>query len=379
MMRRIDRLLYQREKSFRERILLSPLYLLSLPYGGAVRARSLFYFLGLMKTNILPCPVISVGNITVGGTGKTPLVMTLAKGLADRGIRVAILSRGYKGKKTADPVVGDGETIFLLPEEAGDEPFLMAQVCKGIPVLVGKDRFINGQIALQRFGVQGLLLDDGYQHLSLHRDINILLIDSHIGFGDYHLLPRGILREPLSHLRRTHLFLLTKMEKSDTYPPLEKKIREIHPSPRVFHSHYEPTGLLGLRKEQEELHSLKGKKILALSGIADPDSFSSLLKKCGMEIVNEAIFPDHHLYTVKDLALIEGKSKRADYIVTTEKDMVKLKELKIDHLPIRALRIEVKIWEEKEFYQKVLEIFRKFPLSPPNGGRGDEKASKKDE
>jgi tetraacyldisaccharide-1-P 4'-kinase len=147
------------------------------------------------------------------------------------------------------------------------------------------------------------------------------------------------------------------MEDPATYPPLEKKIYEIHPSPQVFHSHYEPVGLVGPKEEQETLHPLKGKKILALSGIADPSSFSSLLRRCGMEIVREAAFPDHHLYTTQDLSFIEEKSKEADYIVTTEKDMVKLKKLKIDHLPIRALRIEVKIWEEKKFYQRVLEIF----------------------
>jgi tetraacyldisaccharide 4'-kinase len=354
---RIDRFLYQKEKSFEERMVLFPLYLLSLPYEGVVRARSLFYSLGLSKTKALPCPVISVGNITVGGTGKTPLVMAIAKGLMNRGIHVAILSRGYKGKKAAEPVVSDGKTIFLSPEESGDEPFLMAQVCKEIPVLVGKDRFLNGRIALQRFGVKGMLLDDGFQHLPLYRDINILLIDSHIGFGDHTLLPRGVLREPLSHLRRADLFLLTKVEDPETCQPLEEKIHEIHPSSPVFHSHYEPVSLVGPHEEQEELHTLKGKKILALSGIANTNYFTSLLRKCGMKIVREAIFPDHYLYTTKDLSSIKEKSKRVDCIVTTEKDMVKLKKLPIGHLPLRALRIEVKIWEEKEFYQRVTEIF----------------------
>ena len=357
MTRRIDRFLYQKEKPFWERMALFPLTLFSLPYGGAVRARSLLYSLGLLKTKTLPCPVISVGNITVGGTGKTPLVMSLAKGLMERGIRVAILSRGYKGKKTSEPIVSDGKTLFLSPEESGDEPFLMAQVCKGIPVLIGKDRFLNGRIALQRFGVKGLLLDDGYQHLPLHRDINILLIDSHTGFGDHHLLPRGILREPLSHLRRADLFLFTKVEDPEICLPLEKKIHEIHPWPKIFHSHYEPTSLVGPKEEQEELHSLKGKKILALSGIANSHYFSSLLRKCGVEIVKEVIFPDHHLYTKKDLFLIKEKSKGVDTIITTEKDMVKLIKLNIDPFPLRALRIEVKIWEEKEFYQRVMEIF----------------------
>src|SRR4030042_5454514 len=252
-MMRIDRFLYQKEKSFWEKGLLFPLYLLSLPYGGAVRARDLFYSLGLLKTKTLHCPVISVGNITVGGTGKTPLVMALAKRLMAKGIAVAILSRGYKRMKTSESVVSDGKTIFLSLEESGDEPFLMAKACPDTPVLVGKNRFVNGRILLQRFGAKGLILDDGYQHLSLNRDINILLIDSHIGFGDRHLLPRGILREPLSQLRRADLFLLTKAEDPETYQPLEKEIYEIHPGAQVFHSYYKPVSLVGPQEEEEEL------------------------------------------------------------------------------------------------------------------------------
>jgi tetraacyldisaccharide 4'-kinase len=356
-MRRIDRFLYRKEKPLGERILLFPLYLLSLPYGWVVRSRSLFYSVKLLKTKILPCPVISVGNITVGGTGKTPLVMTLAKGLMDRGISVAILSRGYKGTKTSEPVVSDGKSLFLSPEESGDEPFLMAQVCKGVPVLIGKDRFANGRIAFRKFGMKGLLLDDGFQHLPLHRDLDILLIDSTIGFGDQHLLPRGILREPLSHLRRAHLILLTKVEDPETCRPLEKKIHEIHPRAQVFHSHYQPTSLIGPKGEQEALTSLKGRKILALSGIANPDYFSSLLRKWGTEIVSEAIFPDHHFYVSKDLSFIKEKSKGADWIVTTEKDMLKLRGLGIGPLPIRALRIEMKIWEEEAFFKRIVSLF----------------------
>jgi tetraacyldisaccharide 4'-kinase len=356
MMRRTDRFLYRKDKPLGERTLLFPLYLLSLPYGWAVRARSLLYSLELLKTKTIPCPVISVGNLTVGGTGKTPLVMTLAKVLMGRGIPVAILSRGYKRTRTPEPVVSDGKSLFLSPEESGDEPFLMAQVCKGVPVLVGKDRFANGRIALQQFGTKGLLLDDGYQHLPLHRDLDILLIDSHIGFGDKNLLPRGILREPLSHLRRAHLFLLTKVDDLETARPLEKQIRKIHPQAQVFHSDYQPVSLVGPHGE-EELDLPKGKKVLALSGIANPDSFSSLLRKCGMEIVSEVIFPDHHLYHPKDLSSIKEKSKGVDWIVTTEKDMLKLRRLSIDDLPIRSLRIEMKIWEEEAFFERVISLF----------------------
>jgi tetraacyldisaccharide 4'-kinase len=356
-MRRIDRFLYKKEESFWTKVLLSPLSLFSLTYGGAIRGRAFLYASGMMKSKRLPCPVISVGNMTVGGTGKTPLVMALARGLMDRGIPVAILSRGYKGKKSSGPLVSDGQNLFLSLDESGDEPFLMAKSLKGIPVLVGKDRFANGKVALQRFGVRGLLLDDGYQHLQLYRDLNILLIDSGIGFGDLNLLPRGILREPLSHLRRANLFVLTKVEHPEECEPMEKELRDLYPSISIFHSHYEPLGLIGPKGEWEELSSLKGKKVLALSGIANPSYFSFLLRKYGIEIIKEAIFPDHHLYIPEDLITLEKQSKGADQFVTTEKDMVKLMRLNIGHLPIRALRITLKIWEEKEFYQKVMEIF----------------------
>ncbi len=355
---RIDQFLSHKEKPFWLKVLLFPLYLLSLPYGTAVRAKSFFYSIGLWNSKRLPCPVICVGNITVGGTGKTPLVIALAQGLMERGIHVAILSRGYKANKPSGPLVSDGQTVLLSPEESGDEPFLMAQTLKGVPILIGKDRFINGQMALQRFGVRGLLMDDGYQHLQLHRDLNILLVDSHIGFGDHHLLPRGILREPLAHLRRANLFVLTKLENIETCKPLEKELHQFHPSSPVFHSHYEPRGLVGPKEEWEELHSLKGKKVLALSGVANPEYFSFLLRKCGLEIVSEATFPDHHRFTNKDLASIEETSKGVDWIVTTEKDMVKLKRLNIDSLPLRALRIEMKIWEKEDFYKKIMEIFK---------------------
>jgi len=354
---RFDRFLYQKEKPLWAKLLLFPVYLLSLFFGGAVRGRTFFYSLGLRNPKRLPCPVICVGNITVGGTGKTPLVITLAKGLMDRGISVAVLSRGYKRKQTSEPLVSDGLTLLLSIEESGDEPFLMARVMKGIPVFVGKDRFLNGQMALQRFGVRGLLLDDGYQHLQLHRDLNILLIDSHIGFGDDHLLPRGILREPLAHLRRAHLFLLTKLEDPKHCQSLERKLQQVHSSAPIFHSHYEPQGLISPEGEWEEIHSWKGKRVLALSGIANPDYFSSLVRKSGMEIINEVIFPDHHRFTTKDLEFIEKKGKGVDWIVTTEKDMVKLKKIKIGHPPLRALRIEMKIWEEDDFYKRVMEIF----------------------
>lgn len=357
MNRRLDQILYKKDKSLGEEILLSPLFLTSLLYGWAVRARTFLYSLGLFKTKQLPRPVISVGNITVGGTGKTPLVMALAKGLMERGIPTAILSRGYRGKKGSGPLVTDGQNIFLSPEESGDEPFLIASTLQGIPVLIGKNRFKNAEIALERFPVRGFLLDDGFQHLPLHRDLNIVLIDTHIGFGDGHLLPRGILREPLSHLKRADLFLLTKAEGSEACQSLESTLRKIHPSAPIFHSHYEPAGLIHPDGKFEPLYLFKGKRVLALSGIANPTYFSSLLKRCGMEVVRERVYPDHHHYTGQDLTSILEEVTKIELIVTTEKDLVKLKTFLVDSLPLYALRIRMKIQEEEEFYKKVTEVF----------------------
>ena len=356
-MKRLDRFLYQKEKPLWERALLFPLYLLSVPYGWAVRARLRLYDLGLLRPRRLPCPVISVGNITLGGTGKTPLTMALAEGLQDRGIKVAVLSRGYKRRKPSGPIVTDGHSVFLSPEESGDEPFLMSATLKGVPVLVGKDRFANGELALQRFKANGFILDDGYQHLQLHRDLNILLIDATIGFGDRHLFPRGLLREPVTHLRRAHLILLTKLEDSEVSHPLEEELRSIQPSLPLFHSYYQPSGLVGPRGERQDLALFRDRKVLAFSGIANPAYFTALLKKCGMEVIKEESFPDHHRYTAKDLEWILARSKGADWIVTTQKDMVKLAHLNIDSLPIRALHVGMKIREEKDFFERVMALF----------------------
>jgi tetraacyldisaccharide 4'-kinase len=338
------------------KVLLFPLYLLSIPYGWAVRLRIALYASALLKSKQVPCPVISVGNITAGGTGKTPLVMALATNLRDRGISVAILSRGYRGESPPETVVSDGKTVYLSPEEAGDEPHLMAKRLRDVPVLIGKNRFLTGRIALQRFGVHGLILDDGFQHLQLRRDLDIVLIDSTVDFGDGHLLPRGILREPVTYLRRANLLMLTKVDDPETCKPLERLVQRVHPSVPMFHSSYEPSGLIGPGEEREEVESFKGRRVVALSGIANPLSFSSLLKKCGMKVIKELIFPDHHRYTQEDLDSLEETRKEADWIITTEKDLVRLTSFEIGHLPIRALRIEMKIGEEA-FFQEVAKLF----------------------
>jgi len=357
MRMRMDLLLYRKHDSLGEKALLLPLYLASLPYGWGVSMRTFLYSSGLLKQRRLPCPVISIGNITVGGTGKTPLVIKMARKLGEKGISIAILSRGYRRKKARDPLVTDGERILLHPEESGDEAYLIAHRLKGIPVLVGKDRFKNGLMALQKVKIQGFLLDDGFQHLSLYRDLNILLIDSLTGFGNGYLLPRGILREPLSALRRADLFVLTKVKDKKDSLSLESKLKEIHPRVEIFHSHYEPIEFVNPYGEIKELSFMKGKRVFAFSGIARPETFSSLLEEVGVEIKGELTFPDHHFYSPSDLERIGREARGVDFLVTTEKDMVKLIHSHLNSMPLVALRIDVKIWEEEEFYRRVLEIF----------------------
>jgi tetraacyldisaccharide 4'-kinase len=354
---RIDRHLYEEETPWWKEALLLPLYLFSIPYGWAVRARAFFYARGFLRTKRLPCPVISVGNITVGGTGKTPLVAALAKGLMERGVPTAVLSRGYRRSKGTGCVVSDGRSVRLSPEESGDEPYLMGRNLPGIPVLVGKSRFISGRKALQDFQIRGLILDDGYQHLSLHRDLNIVLIDSQAGLGNRSLLPRGSLREPPNCLRRAHLILLTKVEHPEDCHSLEALVRAIHPSPGIFHSRYEPLDLIGLKGETEGIESLRGKRVFAFSGVARPESFAFLLRKLGAKIVREVFFEDHHAYTNEDLRWIEKEARGVDRVVTTEKDMVKLQTLQNGGPSVWALRIEMKLWEEEEFFAKVMEVF----------------------
>ncbi|MBI5810633.1 MAG: tetraacyldisaccharide 4'-kinase, partial [Deltaproteobacteria bacterium] len=169
------------------------LYLLSILYGASVRMRASLFAIGLIKTKRLPCRVVSIGNLTVGGSGKTPMVMHMADILQKKGRRVVILCRGYKGSAKGVNAVSDGRTVLLGYKEAGDEPYLLARRLKGVPVVVGRDRYKSGLYAIEAFSPDVILLDDGFQHIRLARDVNILLVDSKEGFGNGHLLPRGLL------------------------------------------------------------------------------------------------------------------------------------------------------------------------------------------
>jgi tetraacyldisaccharide 4'-kinase len=298
-----------------------PLYALSLPYGAAIGLRNRLYDGGGLPRTKLPCPVISVGNLTVGGTGKTPLVMLLAELMQEAGWRPAILSRGFGGRSSRGVhVVSDGRRLLATPETAGDEPVLMARTLPSVPVLTGPDRVRTGKAALDRFGAKLLILDDAFQHRRLARDLDIVLTDLTLPFGNGCLLPAGPLREPVQALKRARIVIRTGSEAEVRTSPASTDAGGL----RGFHR---PCELVrGDGAERHPPAMLAGKRLLAFAGLGRPDAFRKTLAALGADVADFLPFPDHHAYRRSD---IEGIRQRAvaasaEFIVTTEKDAVRL-------------------------------------------------------
>lgn len=288
-------------------------------YGMALRVRALLYQDGILSIHKLPCPVISIGNITVGGTGKTPATMLVAKELQQRGYRVAVLSRGYGGSLEGQvAVVSDGESVLLGPEQAGDEPCLLAQAVPGLMVVIGSDRYQAGLVALERLKPDILLLDDGFQHIRLHRDLNILLLDATRPFGNGWTLPLGMLREPRSAVKRADLALFTRCQPGQVVPDLGL--------PCCCSEHC-LTGFTHLETGDDLLlEKLQQGRVAAFAGIADPAAFFDGLQALGIQLVATLALPDHASYADDSLMLIErlAADSAVDWLVTTAKDGVKL-------------------------------------------------------
>ena len=322
------------------------LMILSVVYGGLVCLRARLYEKGVLRSKTLPCRVVSIGNLIAGGTGKTPMTILVARMIRDMGYRVVVLSRGYRGRmEKTGGVVSDGWTIFNGPEDAGDEPYLMARILTGIPVVVGRRRYDAGMMAVKRFKPDVIVLDDAFQHLQLNRDIDLALLDSRSPFGNGHLLPRGLLREPLSALRRAHAVVYTRSEQALTAP-----IRHRLPRHRpVFYTSHHPiirtAGQEGGRfaHDASNICRLKGKKAVAFAGLADNAQFFDSLEQAGCVLVRRFSFADHHRYGRDDLNRIVAAagSKGADVVVTTAKDFVKIEIFK--HLPVALVVIDVSV------------------------------------
>ena len=342
------------------------LQVLSWLFNGIAQTRLWLYRHRILHDQPLGCLVVVVGNLTVGGTGKTPVVEKFAKALRDRGRKVAILSRGYKSKAppvwkkfwyslthTDEPpprIVSDGVNVLLDSEEAGDEPYMLARNLPGVIVLVDKDRVKAGAFAIKRFGCDTLVLDDGFQYLPLKGRLNLLLVDKTNPFGNGELLPRGILREPIKHLRRASYVFLTKSN-GQRDAELERLIELHNPGVDIIECAHRPQYLQRFATSadapgaREPLTFLKGRRVFAFSGIATPESFEKFLRDLGALIVGRERFPDHYRYEPEDIAglfkLAQGEG--AACVVTTEKDAVRISESAAFPLPLYYLRLEIDI------------------------------------
>jgi tetraacyldisaccharide 4'-kinase len=319
---------------------LAPLVPIASLYGLAMRARSALYACGLLTQYYLPCRVISVGNLTVGGTGKTPVVIALATALRDRGCRVGVVSRGYK-RRSAETLleVSDGRAVRGDPREAGDEPFLIAQRCLGVAVAVGADRPSAGKHLITRYRIDTLIMDDGYQHLALRRDTNILVLDAGAPFGNGYLLPRGRLREPLAAMARASAVLVTRASQGGRLDELKAAVRAITPTVPIWITDFVPSAVVQVGGATTvEPSVLKGERVLAVSGIGQPDSFRRLLEAAGAAVAEHCVFPDHHAYSREDVQKVRQAAEQlgVDRIVTTEKDAVKLAQLVSSPSPLEA-------------------------------------------
>jgi tetraacyldisaccharide 4'-kinase len=312
-------------------------------YGSAQRIRATCYRHNLLPARELPCAVISVGNITVGGTGKTPMTIYLASKLQQDGLRVAVVSRGYKGIAEKDGgVVSDGQRLLMNSEQAGDEPFLIASRLKDIPVVVGKNRSEAGRMTIDKFQSDVIVLDDAFQHLKLKRHIDLVLLDCSRPFGNTHLLPRGTLREPPAALSRATACILTRSEKSTdkTAAASHGEIKSLVPEIPIFVSSHEPyfykvesgaqTTLDAIDSflSPDELEGINQHKVFGFSGIARNDHFRQTVEDIGFNTGGFSIFSDHHRYSGEDLEKIFQAAQKggADCLITTEKDYARISD-----------------------------------------------------
>lgn len=335
------------------------LTLAALGYGAAIAARNAGYALGLLPAHRLPCPVVCVGNMTVGGTGKTPAVIMVARRLLAAGRKVCILLRGYGRAGTEVEVVSDGRNLLLDWREAGDEAVLLGRLLPGVPIVVGGERAEAGKVALQRFGPDVILLDDGFQHRQLHRDLDLVMVDATDPFGGGRLLPRGRLREPVLALRRAQAIILSRTDQAPGVAGLRRCLEQIVPGTPQILTRHRPVGLAELgRGEARRLESLRGERVLAVSGIANPAGFHRTLADMGAVLASTLAFPDHHPYGPADLARVQeaARGAGAEVIITTEKDAVRMAaaEARTSGRPIEVLRVDLEIVEGADLLERLL-------------------------
>lgn len=381
MSRRLDELeqyaievILDKRHGFRATLLRIALRFLSFLYLAIVQARLYLYRKRILKERHLGCLVISIGNLTVGGTGKTPVVEKFAGALHKGGRRVAILSRGYKsvdrrrskkwwekllaqGLEIPPRVVSDGKSVLLDSATAGDEPYMLASNLRGVAVVVDKDRVKAGLHALKKLEVDTLLLDDGLQYLHLKHRLDIVLIDRQAPFGNEHLLPRGTLREPPRNLRRASYIFITKCN-GEPNDVLIQRIRRYNRTAEIIECRHRPLYLRHVYKDERlPLDYLNELYIGSLCGIAAPESFEEGLRNLGAKIELSRHFADHHRYAEKELSLFVQRCVRRDVsaVITTEKDAVRFPVIDPLEVPIYYLRVEIEILNGQETWEQCVQ------------------------
>jgi len=323
--------------------LFSPLYSLVMLLRAFLYRKNI-----LLKSQRLPVPVLSIGNLTLGGTGKTPMVRYVTRLLLDRGGRPAIVSRGYGGKAAgAVNIVSDGAAMLLSPDMAGDEPFMLAEALPGVPVLTGPERARVAGHAIREFGVNRIVMDDGFQHLAVQRDLDLVLFSARTLLGNGRVFPGGELREPLSALGRAHGFVVTGVDSGNRakVEDFQRWLQGAFPGKPVFAGEYLPAGIWHSGQDKEcSLAEAREIPVFAFAGIANPDSFRQTLRQEGFSLVGFKEFKDHHGYTAQDVAALVAAASAhgAQALITTEKDFVKLRPF-FGEFPILALTIELRM------------------------------------
>ncbi|MCC6730791.1 MAG: tetraacyldisaccharide 4'-kinase [Chthonomonadales bacterium] len=329
-------------------------------YVAGLRLYLAPYRLGIRRQARLPCSVISVGNLTTGGTGKTPMTQRIAAYLLGEGLRVCVLSRGYRGAaERGAEIVSTADRVLLGAAQAGDEAYMLARLLPGVPVMVGRDRRVTGALAAERFAPDAIVLDDGMQFYQLHRDLDVVLLDAAAPFGDGRTLPRGLLREPPSHLRRAGVVVLTGAERAGAagLQRAREQVGRHARSASLFAADYACVSLRALdRSLEREVEWLVGRPVATLCALGNPEAFEEQARRAGGRLVHAARLPDHHAATLAELneAIAAAQAAGAEAILVSEKDAVKLPPLNRP-LPFYALIARLRLDNEAAFFARVLE------------------------
>ncbi len=355
--------------------MLSLLFIASRFYRMAVQFRIWMFDKRIIRHRAIGCLVVSIGNVSCGGTGKTPVVEVFAKSLSQKGRKVAVLSRGYRSKqrslwtkliqkfssKTMEvppKIVSDGENLLLDSDYAGDEPYMLASNLHNVIVLVDKDRVKAGLYAINEFAADTLILDDGFQYLRLKPHINIVLVDSTTPFGNHNVLPRGILREPIKNLRRADYIFLTKSNGGNHLRHLKTFLRRHNRRAEIIECCHKPQYLENVfnKNERRPLSELQGIRVAALSAIACPESFEQFLEQLGATLVFKQSYADHHRFSQQEIIdfINQAKTAKAEMIVTTEKDAVRIPRLDRQDIPVNFLRVEIDILSGQENFDQCI-------------------------